>query len=214
MQKARPTNNGTLVLSIVETANAELRTFSKLQARAEVAYARSHNGSIAVRTSANKKTATAKANATERTRCCSNFPDAQRRKALWQTGQCSRDTDRKCCLRFALSLACLQPSRSRPQLRACPAVRRALAQMDADRHLDFQKVFAPAMHRKPCVHREKTLYVKVRQLLVARRFRGEHFHEHPSVNRGLLRSLHAQQTRSSALNSFISRLLLRVHAAD
>src|SRR5439155_22511247 len=76
MQKARATNNGTLVLSVVETANAELRTFSKIQARAEDTYARSHKGSIAIRTSANKKTATAKPNATERTRPCSNFPDA------------------------------------------------------------------------------------------------------------------------------------------
>src|SRR5437867_13435350 len=61
--------------------------------------------------------------------------------------------------------------------------------------------------RQPCIVSlahigRKTLYVKVRQLLVARLFRGEHFHKHPSVNRGLLRSLHAQQTRFSALNSF------------
>src|SRR5438477_1763414 len=41
----------------------------------------------------------------------------------------------------------------------------------------------------------KTLYVKVRQLLVARLFRGEHFHEHRSVNRGLLHSLQTQNTR-------------------
>ena len=40
-----------------------------------------HNGSIAVRTNANKKTATAKANATERTRRCSNFPDVLAKKS-------------------------------------------------------------------------------------------------------------------------------------
>jgi hypothetical protein len=40
-----------------------------------------HHGSISVRTTANMKTATAKANATTRTRRCSNFPDALAKKS-------------------------------------------------------------------------------------------------------------------------------------
>src|SRR5207244_12031067 len=78
------------------------------------------------------------------------FPTHWQRRGLWQTKQCSRGTDRKRCLRFALSLGCLPPWSSVPQLRACPAVRRASAQKDAGRHLDFQKASAQATRRKPC----------------------------------------------------------------
>jgi hypothetical protein len=45
------------------------------------ARAAAHSGSIAVRTRANAKTAAAKANATTRTRRCSNFPDALAKKS-------------------------------------------------------------------------------------------------------------------------------------
>src|SRR5437667_4131155 len=72
------------------------------------------------------------------------FPTHWQRRGLWQTKQCSRGTDRKRCLRSALSLGCLPPWSSVPQLRAYPAVRRASAQKDAGRHLDFQKASAQA----------------------------------------------------------------------
>src|SRR5947207_15929659 len=42
---------------------------------------KSHNGSIAVRTTATRKTVTAKANATTRTRRCSNLLDALAKKS-------------------------------------------------------------------------------------------------------------------------------------
>src|SRR5213079_3099544 len=88
------------------------------------------------------------------------FPTHWQRRGLSQTKQCSRGTDRKRCLRFALSLGCLPPWSSVPQLRACPAVRRGSAQKDAGRHLNFQKVSAQATRRKPCARLEENVLRK------------------------------------------------------
>src|ERR1700757_1771543 len=59
----------------------------------------------------------------------------------------------------------------------------------------FKRLF-----RQPCIvslahFGRKTFHVKLRQLLIARLFRGQHFRKHCSVNRGLLHSLQTQNTR-------------------
>src|SRR5947208_16622803 len=76
------------------------------------------------------------------------FPTHWQRRGLWQTKQCSRGTERKRCLRFALSLGCLPPWSTVPLLLARLAVRRVSAQKDARRLLYFQKVSAQATRRK------------------------------------------------------------------
>src|SRR4030095_479116 len=80
-----------------------------------------------------------------------------RRKALWQTKQCLRGTDRKCCQPCALPADCQQPLRSLRWLRASLVSRRASARKDADRHLDFRKASVPSTRHKRCATREENV---------------------------------------------------------
>src|SRR4030095_15250401 len=80
-----------------------------------------------------------------------------RRKALWQTKQCLRGTDRKCCQPCALPADYQQPLRSLRRLRPSLVLRRAWARTDADPHLDFRKAFVPSTRHKPFATREETV---------------------------------------------------------
>src|SRR6188472_870306 len=75
------------------------------------------------------------------------FPRRWRRKALWQTKQCSPGIDRKRCWRCATPANWLQPSQWPRRPRAFLALRRGSERKGAGRRSDFQKASVPAMRR-------------------------------------------------------------------